>query len=147
MTDRSIDVNLLARFRKLPPADRRALWPAAWRLMLVRLLLVVRGYKGTRDALARHSATEAQPIRHPEPWQARTRALQRVSRLLPATRCVARSLTLWWWMRRESLQPQLHIGVARTGDALHGHAWVECDGHLFDETREGAARWSRVGHE
>ncbi len=137
-------MNLLARWRQLTPTDRHALWPAAWRLALVRLLLATRGLKATQIRLARHTSPTTHVLRDLELWQARTRALQRISRRLPRTRCLARSLTLWWWMRAQGLNPQLRIGVGKAKGELEGHAWIECDGHLFDETREGASRWNPI---
>jgi hypothetical protein len=137
-------LNPFARWYRLPGSDRRALWPATWRLLYVRLLLATRGLKVSQARLARSRVTKTRTLENPDAWQARLRALQRISRRLPATRCLARSLTLWWWMRRQGLAPQLRIGVDRTAGTLEGHAWVECDGHLFDETRTGAERWTRV---
>lgn len=134
----------IARWRQLPLEDRRALWPAAWRLVLVRLLLATRGLKQAQARLASCAPGGGALLDHPEPWQLRVRALQRVASRLPATRCLARSLTLWWWMRSQGLSPQLRIGVAHADGNLQGHAWVECDGHLFDESRPGAARWSQL---
>ncbi len=63
----------------------------------------------------------------PDLWQCRARALQRIGARMPATRCLARNLTLWWWMRASGLAPQLHIGVRGTQRNVHGHAWIECD--------------------
>lgn len=137
-------MNPFARWYRLPVADRRAMWPASWRLACVRLLLATRGLKASQARLARSSPASTRTMEHPDAWQARLRALQRISRHLPATRCLARSLTLWWWMRMEGLAPQLRIGVDRAAGILEGHAWVECDGHLFDETRAGAERWTRM---
>lgn len=137
-------MNLLSRWRQLSSDDRRALWPAAWRLLWVRILLAARGFKSTQAQLSRHSITTPTTLQNPELWQARTRALQRISRRLPDTRCLARSLALWWWMRQSKLAPHLHMGVAQGESNLEGHAWVECDGHLFDETHTGATRWSAL---
>lgn len=137
-------MNLLARWRQLSEADRRALWPAAWCLLRVRMLLSMHGLKATQARLALRAPAGARMLDQAEIWQTRARALQRISRCLPATRCLARSLTLWWWMRTCDLNPQLHLGVSHIEGTLQGHAWVECDGHLFDETPDGAARWSRI---
>lgn len=137
-----MDVTLLARWRAMPSPDRRALWPAAWRLLGVRLLLAMLGTARTQRTLARRAAPTPHRITSPEPWQSRARALQRVSVRMPATRCLARSLTLWWWMRAEGLKPQLRMGVRPGQAAVEGHAWIECDGHLFDETVDGAATYS-----
>lgn len=132
----------LARWRAMPSLDRRALLPAAWRLLVVRLLLATLGTARTRKVLARRTRSATCHITAPDSWQSRARALQRVSARMPATRCLARSLTLWWWMRARGLAPELRMGVRPGQAAIEGHAWVECDGHLFDETADGAATYS-----
>lgn len=111
---------------------------------MVRVLLATRGTAATQKFLATRANAGTRVLDSPEIWHLRAGALQRVSARLPSTRCLARSLTLWWWMRADGLAPQLCIGVEQADDTLQGHAWVECDGHLFDETRAGAARWSRL---
>lgn len=144
MTGKASVTNLLIRWRQLPAEDRRAQWPALWRLSYVRLNLALRGWENTRKSLARRKPAGARHLEHPQAWQSRMRALQRASRRMPHTHCLARSLTLWWWMRGAGLDPQLRMGVRRSADDLEGHAWVECDAHLFDETPQGAARWSQM---
>ena len=46
---------------------------------------------------------------------------------LPAT-CLRRSLVLHALLGRRALRSRLCFGVARNGDALDAHAWIECDG-------------------
>ncbi|HET8897229.1 MAG TPA: lasso peptide biosynthesis B2 protein [Rhodanobacteraceae bacterium] len=117
----------------MPDDDRRALLAAAWRLPLVRLLLTTMGLRRAQRLLAR-APTRAPPRTDVAHWHARTRALQRIGARMPDTRCLARSLTLWWWMRGHGLQPDLRIGIRRTRTASPaGHAWVECNGQLFDQ--------------
>lgn len=142
MSNGAHELIALARWRELPPADRRALLPAAWRLLAVRVLLAILGTAQTQRTLARWASAGMLPMRSPDIWQCRARALQRVGARMPATRCLARSLTLWWWMRARGLAPVLRMGVRPGQSAIGGHAWIECDGHLFDETAEGAATYS-----
>jgi len=52
------------------------------------------------------------------------------------------SITLWWWVRTSSLAPGLQVGIRKNQPDLQGHAWVECDGHLFDEALDGATQRS-----
>ncbi|MEJ5207465.1 lasso peptide biosynthesis B2 protein [Denitratimonas sp. CY0512] len=134
-------MKLLRRWRAIPPQERRALWPCAWRLVLVRSLLAGIGTVRTRALLARQRAGEAH-ITSPELWQHRSHALQRLSGRLPDTRCLARSFTLWWWMRRSGLAPNMKVGIRQAHPKTEGHAWVECDGHVFGETQEGTANYS-----
>lgn len=56
-------------------------------------------------------------------WIARAAQMQPI----PA-QCLARSLTLHWWLRREGAPSVLRIGVAKDGSQLDAHAWVELGG-------------------
>lgn len=78
----------------------------------------------------------------PAPWQRRSVALARVGNRMPATRCLARSLTLWWWLRGAGFDPRWRVGVRPGSAPIEGHAWVECDGFLFDETAAAAATYA-----
>ena len=44
--------------------------------------------------------------------------------------------------RASGLAPTLQVGIRQTQPDLHGHAWVECNGHIFGETRDGATSYS-----
>lgn len=134
--------NLMRRWQVLDRDTRRALRRAAWRLALVRAGLAVAGLGGTQRWLAARAPAGDKTMDDPSPWQRRAVALMRVSRRIPDTRCLARSLTLWWWMRANGLDPELRMGVRPGTGGIEGHAWVECDGYLFDETTAGAASWS-----
>lgn len=55
-------------------------------------------------------------------------AMQRLKRYVPWTgRCLARSLTLWWMLRRRGLPAQLHIGLRLEAGQLTAHAWAVLD--------------------
>jgi hypothetical protein len=38
--------------------------------------------------------------------------------------CLAQSLVLWWFLRRQKIDADLRIGVQPKGDRLEAHAWV-----------------------
>lgn len=107
-------------------------------MLVVRLLLALLGIARTQQVLGNRSA----PARPPRPgelerWRQRASALQRIGRLVPGSHCLARSVTLWWWMRRTGLDARLRIGVradtaVRSTGAL-AHAWVECAGQLVND--------------
>lgn len=137
-------MNVLKRWRAVPRTERRALWPAAWRLAMVRVLLATRGTAGAQKFLANRAKAGTRILESPELWQTRAGALQRLSTRMPATRCLARSITLWWWMRASGLAPTLQVGIRQTQPDLQGHAWVECNGHVFGETRDGAASYTML---
>ena len=52
---------------------------------------------------------------------------------LPAA-CLAQSLTLLTWLRREGVPCVLQIGVAKAGAQFGAHAWVELDGSPVNDT-------------
>lgn len=41
------------------------------------------------------------------------------------TRCLARSLTLWWLLQNAGIKVELRIGVRRAEGEFKSHAWVE----------------------
>lgn len=131
------------RWRGLDVRDRRALMQAGWRLLIVRGLLAVSGVAATQRMLARISPAPADrsTLISVEPWHRRALALRRVARRVPGARCLARSMVLWWWMRTDGFDPRLCMGVRPGIESLEGHAWIECDGHIIDETAESAATY------
>jgi transglutaminase superfamily protein len=57
-----------------------------------------------------------------------------VSRRVPGSRCLTRSLTLLVLLRREAIPASLRIGVRPGGSAgIEAHAWVECEGESLAE--------------
>lgn len=141
---RECDRSLRQRWRAMSRDERRALVPGAWRLAVVRGLMARGGFGRTQRWLARWAPAGGAGLTEPARWHARAASLARLARRMPDTRCLARSLTLWWWMRASGFDPQLRMGVRPGASGIEGHAWVECDGLLFDETPDGASRYSRL---
>lgn len=50
--------------------------------------------------------------------------------------CLAKSLTLWWLLRREGIPTDLRIGVRKVNEKIEAHAWVERDGAALNEPEE-----------
>jgi hypothetical protein len=48
-------------------------------------------------------------------------------------RCLQRSVALCLWLDRQGLRPVLRLGVARNGDRLEAHAWVEYRGVVIND--------------
>jgi hypothetical protein len=62
----------------------------------------------------------------------RTAAVDRVYRAWPRhSSCLRRALVLGFYVRRA--RPLLRIGVARDGDEVRAHAWIEVDGRVLGE--------------
>jgi hypothetical protein len=78
-------------------------------------------------------------------WHRRALAVRRMASRVPDARCLARSVTLWWWMKESRLGARVCMGVRNSEGSLEGHAWVECDGHLIDESPEVAASYRSLG--
>ncbi|MCA1778420.1 MAG: lasso peptide biosynthesis B2 protein [Xanthomonadaceae bacterium] len=129
-------VNGFQRYRALPKAERRELWSAAWRLIIVRLCLST-GIERTQrwlDGQVEDSCLN--PAASAEHWQRRGVALKRVGHRLPGVACLAQAIALRWWMRSSGLDAQLQIGVRQDKNELKSHAWVELNRQPIDETPE-----------
>ncbi|AKS42745.1 lasso peptide biosynthesis B2 protein [Wenzhouxiangella marina] len=152
---------MLARWRQLSRMERRALWPAAWRLLLARLCLLGGIRRAQRwlgdvgalklpEQLGEEDQGQARPggVGLPEPdmviWQHRATALKRIGARIPDTHCLARALALRWWMRSQGLPAEMRIGVRQGSAGIESHAWVELDGIAMDETAEIVARFTTV---
>ena len=133
---------MLARYRALPVTERRALWSATWRLILIRLSLLG-SIQNTRARFGGRAAS-LRSIADPEEWsrwQMRALALRRAGSRLPGVHCLARSLALRWWMRSSGIDAECLIGVRNQDGRIDSHAWVEVGGRPVDETPEIVARY------
>lgn len=54
-------------------------------------------------------------------------AIRRAARILPA-QCLPQAVAGGCLLRRSGLTPKVRLGVARAGERLDAHAWLECDG-------------------
>jgi len=132
----------LARFRRLPALERSDLWPAAWRLVWVWLLLGIFGLARSRRWLSARKVSATADQAAVALWSRRATAIRRIGARLPGARCLARALCLCWWMRREGLAAELRMGIRRDEQGrVSGHAWVEYAGTPVDETAEVVARF------
>ncbi|HET8922893.1 MAG TPA: lasso peptide biosynthesis B2 protein [Candidatus Acidoferrum sp.] len=50
--------------------------------------------------------------------------------------CLAKSLTLWWLLGRQSIESHLRIGIRTVGEKFEAHAWVERNGAALNEPDE-----------
>ena len=63
-----------------------------------------------------------------------TRLVQAVASRMPFTiTCLARSTTLWWFLRRQGIASEIRIGVNQQEGDFHAHAWVEADGIVLND--------------
>lgn len=113
------------------PAAERAVLAQAWGLFLVvDLALRVLSFKRLLALRARLCRAERpNPAARP-PSMARLAWLVEVAgRYVPVNAtCLKKALVLSWLLGRRGIATVLRIGVARQGNGLVAHAWLDCDG-------------------
>jgi hypothetical protein len=132
------------RWRGLPPADRGLLVGVLAFLPAVAAALRVLGLRRVCRILSRAAATG--PCDRPED----AGAAQAVGRLvdIAARRgvgrptCLARSVTLWWLLRRRGIDSTLRIGVRTVEGRMEAHAWVEHAGLVLNEADDVGERFA-----
>jgi hypothetical protein len=117
-------------------------------LPCVRMLLWTLGYRRTMRLL---SARVQQPGQGngtavPNPVAEIASAVTAVARLAPfRSRCLARSITIWWLCRRRGFDTDVLIGVAPPeGAHLPAHAWVEYRGVPLNDTPDVRTRYGVI---
>lgn len=124
----------LGTLLRLAPRERRLL-VYAWALSVVvrpalRLLPVARLLP--RRPLGAQPAPGALPVDRVA-W-----LVALAARHAPGRRtCLEDALVLAWTLRREGVEAVVRIGVARDGEELTAHAWLEYAGRVILGAREG----------
>ena len=125
------------RFRHLDPAERRLVLEAALFTVAVRVALSVLSLRAVRGLLARIPAV-ACPISG-DVASSIARAVTRARAVAPGATCLVRALVVRTLLMRRGHTAHLRLGfVRREGGALSGHAWVESEGCVFDDTGEAS---------
>ena len=57
--------------------------------------------------------------------------------------CLERSVTLWWMLRREGIEGELHIGARHQAGKFEAHAWVELDGRVLNDAADVHQHYAR----
>lgn len=140
-------IRTIGKFLALPADDRRFLILAIVTLPLVGAALRLASSRRCLDALERFTPRVALgPTSSLDSHQRSARAAWLVSvasRLPPAgPNCLARSITLWWLLRRHGISASVRIGVRRRLGRLEAHAWVEHLGHVLDDDADVADRFA-----
>jgi hypothetical protein len=134
-----------ATFLALSNQERLLLLEAMVLLPVVELSLRRTSYDRTRARLARLAGRDR---RAPDPAVLVPSAVQMVaaaaSRTPVAAKCLARSLTLWFLLRRRGCDAEVVIGVRPGGEPLDAHAWVERAGIPVNETQETVDSYARL---
>lgn len=112
------------------PEDRRLLRQALAAVLVARLALWVADI-----AWLRRWAGQL-PIPAPKaqgrPINRIVWAVQAACRRIPGSTCLVSSLALQRVLSRHGHVAELQIGVARNGAAFAAHAWIVCEGEVYD---------------
>ena len=125
------------RFRHLDPAERRLVLEAALFTVAVRLALSALSLRTVRGLLARIPAVTRRVSGDGASRIAR--AVTRARAVVPGATCLVRALVVRTLLARRGYSAHLRLGFVRSeGGVLSGHAWVESEGRVFDDTGEAS---------
>jgi hypothetical protein len=116
----------LRKFLVISPAERRAVVGAAVLIGVVRMGLLLLPFRNLRQLL---SLVSQGRTRHPLPVEQVTWAVATAARRLPGQNtCLVQALAAQTLLARHGHVTELRIGVARRGEGIEAHAWLERDG-------------------
>lgn len=56
-------------------------------------------------------------------------------------KCLPKSLTLWWLLRRQGIESQLCFGARKNARRMEAHAWVEFEGTPLNDSADVRERF------
>ena len=125
------------RFRHLDPAERRLVLEAALLTVAVKVALSALSLRTVRGLLALIPAV-ARPVSG-DAASSIAQAVTRARAVVPGATCLVRALVVQALLVRRGHSAHLRLGFVRSeGGALSGHAWVESEGRVFDDTGEAS---------
>ena len=130
------------RFRSRPPEDRRLILRAALILPLTEAGLRCFGFHQWKELIETFSLPANRPQRLArealyEKGLRAARAVGSVELHGPMDpNCLERSMTLWWILRLDGIDGELHIGARKQEGELEAHAWVELSGRVLNDGAE-----------
>jgi hypothetical protein len=137
------------RFRKLPPLEREIVVRAMAFLPLTEIGLRAMGFGRCKRMIENFSS----PVRRRRVLEpaAEIDLAERIARAArsaelhgPGTpNCLERSLTLWWLLRREGIEGELHIGARKSESRFEAHAWVEVRGVVLNDSPDVHKHYAR----
>jgi hypothetical protein len=137
------------RFRKRAPEDRKLILRAAVILPLTEIGLRLFGFRRWKELSEKFSMPARLPQSLPNDLQRET-ALRAARAVLSVElhgpthpNCLERSMTLWWLLRRDGIEGELHIGARKSGSRLEAHAWVELAGQVLNDSAEIHTHYAR----
>lgn len=123
----------LRKFFQLPPGERTALVQAWALLLLMDLALRVLPFQQLCALCNPVGRQRLEKSSEPVPSVSRLVWLVEIAdRFTPAAAtCLKKALVLSWLLGRRGITATLQIGVARQGDVLTAHAWLEQQGQVI----------------
>ncbi len=130
------------RFQNRLPEERLLILQAAVFMPLTSLGLRFLGFRRWKEWVEKWSPPGNPPrFRSGEAGQEiaqrRIRAVRSAElHGLGTPNCLERSLALWWLLRRDGIDAELHIGAAKRDGRFEAHAWVEWDGQVLNDSAD-----------
>ena len=117
--------------------EERSLFLVSYILLpLVDISLRFRGVRRTATTLAKR-CPQPEPDKIVELSEVR-RVVQMVKLAVkyspPWASCLRKSLVLWYLLRRKGIETELRIGSRRNEGKFEGHAWIEYQGMVLNDT-------------
>jgi Transglutaminase-like superfamily len=128
------------RFRKRPQDERALILRAMVLLPLTEFGLRWFGFRRWKELIEEFSLSarglRVLPLALQQEMAGRAvGAMRSVELHGPVTpNCLERSMTLWWILRREGVEGELHIGARKEDGAFKAHAWVELGGEILNDS-------------
>jgi hypothetical protein len=124
-------------------SEQRSLFLISYILLpLVDISLRFKGLRVTATALAKSC---------PQPEPNKTVELSEIRRIVQMVKlaakyslgasCLRKSLVLWYLLRRKGIETELRIGSRRNEEKFEGHAWIEYQGMVLNDTPDVRERF------
>lgn len=124
-------VRAFDRWRVLTGCEKRLLIEAAVLTLLCTARIRLVGAPRVPSAVS----SDHEPPARPEEVRAAHIAIERASRRIPGSTCLARACALHWMLRRRGIAAAVRLGVRTDAGALRAHAWVEYQDVALDDPR------------
>jgi hypothetical protein len=137
------------RFRRLAPEERGLIFRGMVLLSLTMLGLRTMSFRRCKELIQQFSLSEPSPRRlesgrQMEMGRKIVSAMYAVERNSPRRpNCLERSLALWWMLRLNRIDGELHIGGRKSQGRFEAHAWVEWGGHVLNDSTDVHEHYSR----
>jgi hypothetical protein len=137
------------RFRKLSPEEQKMVLRAMVLLPLTRIGLRAMGFRRWKGLIERFSLPARQPriLEAPVQFEVAGRIARAVRSVelhgLGTPTCLERSMALWWLLRCDGIEGELHIGARKRESCLEAHAWVELAGQALNGSADVHTHYAR----